>query len=120
MSEGRKFVNPEGSELQGIEFVRAKALFEQLEESGEGSIVAAEGTFLEEVPNTLDGDKMDFKLEDEDGRTIIVNNSGNLGYRMKSISAGDYVQIRYEGKQPIKNGKFAGKLSHQFSVLVAE
>ena len=48
---------------------------------------------------------------------IIFNGSGNLGFKMKNINAGDFVQISYNGKKEIKSGKMKGIKAHNFEVL---
>jgi len=106
----KTFTSPEGLQSDSLEFIRASRL-----EEG----VVLEGTFIESLPNPLNNDRLDFKFETDEGIKI-VNGSGNLGYKMKFINVGDYVQVNYEGKQKIKKGAFKDKLAHNFSVLVAE
>jgi hypothetical protein len=109
----RNFVIPEGRATNAageIKFIRARDLTV-------GPIL--EGTFLGAIPNQFDEDKNDFKFETEAG-IVILNGAGNLGYKMGFISAGDYVQVTYEGQGKMSKGKYAGKLVHNFEVLVAE
>ena len=118
MSTERSFKIPEGREEEaggGIEFIRASAL---AEEGVTGAIL--EGTFLEATPNQLNNTRLDYTFEKEDGSRVVVNGAGNLGYKMKFISPGEYVQIQYLGKQEIKKGAQAGRMSHNFEVLTAE
>jgi hypothetical protein len=113
MSE-KKFVSvkPEG---EGIEFIRPATL---AEEGVSGEIL--QGTFIEAVQNRYDNAKLDYKFEKEDGKLVIVNGGGNLGYNMKFVNAGDFVQIIYLGKSEISKGPHKGKLSHTFEVNRAE
>ena len=117
----RTFKRPEGMSENAIEFIRASKLAEQLEagEISEGAAIA-EGTFLEALPNPMNADKLDFKLETEDGKTIIINGAGNLGYGMKFVNPGDYIQVQYNGKQEIQKGNYKGRSAHNFTVLTAE
>ena len=111
MTDAKNFTLPEGREESSIEFIRASRLDEG---------VVLEGTYLESIPNPLNNEKLDFKFETEDGSIKVVNGAGNLGYKMKYISAGDYVQVTYRGKQEITKGSFKGKEAHNFEVLTAE
>ena len=97
-----------------IEFIRPKKLSD---EGFEG--VLFEGTYLESIPNKYDENKNDFKFEKEGGDVVIINGAGNLGYRMKEVSPGDYCQVTYEGKKEITSGKYKGTPSHSFDVLIA-
>ena len=36
---------------------------------------------------------------------------------MGFINAGDFVQIKYQGKKEISKGKLAGRMAHSFEVL---
>jgi hypothetical protein len=116
MSQERNFTKPEGRSESDIEFIRANRLDTELLEDG----VVLEGTYVDSMPNPLNTDKDDFKFELEDGSTKVINGAGNLGYKMKFINPGDYVQVKYHGKQSIAKGPHAGKQSHNFEVLVAE
>ena len=107
----KNFTLPEGREESAITFVRASKL-----DQG----VVLEGTFLESIPNQLNSDRSDYKFELEDGSISVVNGAGNLGYKMKFIDIGDYVQLMYNGKQVISKGDYKGKEAHNFEVLKAE
>ena len=112
MSAEKQWKKP-GNE-KSIEFVRPSKLAAE-----EFTGVVLEGTFIESLPNHYDETKLDFKFEKEHGTIIVVNGAGNLGYRMKSVSPGDYCQISYNGKQEITSGKMKGKAAHNFEVLIA-
>jgi hypothetical protein len=114
MSAEKTWKKPEGAG-SSIEFIRPS----QLTEEDNGRVVL-EGVFIETLPNHYDDTKVDYKVEKEDGSMAVINGAGNLGYRMKSISPGDLVQITYEGKQEITNGKFKGRAAHSFDVLIGE
>lgn len=98
-----------------IEFIRPSKL-----EEDKINTVLVEGTFLESIPNHYDNSKLDFKFETEDGKSVVINAAGNLGYRMKSINPGQYVRVTYEGKQEIASGKMKGKLAHNFDVEIGD
>ena len=110
MSKERKFksVKPENA---GIQFIRAKQLFD---DKIDGEVL--QGTFLEAEPNPLDERKLDYKFEKEDGDLVIINGAGNLGFSMKFVDPGEYVQVCYHGMQEIAKGPMKGKMSHNFSV----
>jgi len=114
MSE-KAFKLPEGRSETEVEFIRASQLFDD-----EVSGVILEGTFVEELPNQLNPERSDYKFEKDNGGVTIVNGAGNLPYKMKFIHPGDYCQISYLGKQEIKKGAQAGKMAHNYEVLVAE
>lgn len=113
MSAEKVWKKPEGSET--INFIRPSKLTDD-----DVNKVLVEGVFIETLPNHYDSTKVDFKIEKEDGSIAVINGAGNLNYRMKSISPGDLVQITYCGKQEIAQGKFKGRLSHNFEVLIGE
>lgn len=98
-----------------VEYIRAS----DLKKDGITGVIV-EGTFLGTVPNNIDEKKDDFKIEKEDGTVVIVNGAGNLGFSMKAVDAGDFIQINYEGMQEIAKGPHKGRQSHNFTVLKAE
>ena len=108
----RNFKSPISRETSNITFLRPAQL--ALDKT-EGVIV--EGTFVESLPNAFDDKKSDYKFTDEKGNVIILNRAGNLGYQMGFINAGDFVQIKYQGKKEISKGKLAGRMAHSFEVL---
>ena len=111
---GKKFVDvkPENS---GIKFIRAS----QLHKDGvTGELL--QGTFVDSVPNTLDERKSDYKFELEDGSMVVVNGAGNLGFSMKFVDVGDFVQINYQGMQEIMKGPQKGRMAHNFTVCKEE
>lgn len=112
MSAEKEWKKPNSE--KSIEFVRPSQL---AKDEFEGVIL--EGTFVESLPNHFDETKSDFKFEKEDGSVVVINGAGNLGYRMKAVSPGDYCQISYEGKKEIASGKMKGKSAHCFDVLIA-
>jgi hypothetical protein len=112
-TEAREWRRPGTESEAGIDFIRPSKLSD--DDNGK---VLVEGTFIESIPNHFDETKLDFKFEREDGNVIIINGAGNLGYRMKAVNSGDIVQVTYQGKQEIQNGKMRGKLAHNFDVLV--
>ena len=101
-----------GASLGSITFIRPSKL---AEESRTGVIL--EGTFVESLPNQFDSNKLDYKFTDETGGLIVLNGAGNLGFKMKNVNAGDYVQISYNGKKEIAKGKMKGTMAHNFEVL---
>lgn len=107
----RNFKPVEGMS-SGITFIRPAKL---AEEKKTGIIL--EGTFVESLPNQFDDKKSDYKFTDEKGNITVLNGAGNLGFMMKSINAGDFVQISYKGKREITNGKMKGVMAHNFEVL---
>lgn len=110
------FKKPEGTEnLAPLTFIKAS----ELKEAGKTGIIA-EGTYVGTMPNKFNEDKPSYKIEQEDGSILVVNSAGNLQYRMGSVKLGQLVQISYLGMEKLTKGKFAGKESHQFDVLVAE
>lgn len=119
----RVFKKPEGSESSagGIEFLRPKELDLEIQEGiREAGAPILEGTFVDSMPNKYNPSKLDFKFETEEGKTIVVNGAGNLGYNMKLVNVGDYVQVLYFGKKEATGGTYAGTLMHNFEVLTAE
>ena len=105
----RNFKSPIERETSNIKFIRPS----KLEEPG----VNVEATFVVSLPNAFDENKCDYKFTDEKGNIIILNGAGNLGYQMGFINAGDFVQIKYQGKKEISKGKLAGRMAHSFEVL---
>jgi hypothetical protein len=113
-----KFVNPGSENTGSVKFVRAS----QIENPG----VVAEGIYVGTLPNKFVPEKNDFKIEsleaDKDGNKeiTIVNQAGNLGYKMSLVKVGDLIQIKYNGKIKAEKGKAAGKMVHNFEVLRGE
>ena len=101
-----------GASLGSITFIRPAKL---AEEKRTGVVV--EGTFVESIPNQFDDKKSDYKFTDEKGGMIVLNGAGNLGFKMKNVNAGDFVQISYNGKKEISKGKMKGIMAHNFEVL---
>lgn len=98
-----------------VTYIRPKTLSE------EGTTgVVAEGIYEGTVPNNFDSAKNDFKVRLEDGTLAILNSSGSLANQLNKVATGSYVRINYNGMQPMKSGKMAGKLAHAFIVEVAE
>lgn len=79
-----------------------------------------EGIFIGTSQNTMYKDKLDYKFKGADGKSIVVNEGGNLKARMKDIAAGTLVMIIYQGKQKITKGAMAGKEAHNVEVLLAD
>jgi len=117
----KTFRVPEGRDLGDINFIRAKHLAEQ-HEAGELSDdgVIVEGIYEGSQQNQMNDQRLDYKFKLDDGREVVVNGAGNLGYKMKFVSPGDYVQIQYLGMQEITKGPQKGRKAHNFEVLTAE
>jgi len=101
-----------GASLGSITFIRPS----KLAEDGKTGIIL-EGTYVESLPNQFNKDKLDYKFTDEKGGMIVLNGTGNLGFKMKNVNAGDFVQISYNGKKEISKGKMKGTQAHNFEVL---
>ena len=101
-----------GASLGSITFIRPSKLAEE-EKTG----IILEGTYVESIPNQFDDKKSDYKFTDEKGGMIVLNGAGNLGFKMKNVNAGDFVQISYNGKKEISKGKMKGIMAHNFEVL---
>lgn len=114
MSEEREWKKV-GVESGNLTFIRPSKLTEEDVDS-----VLVEGTFIESMPNHYDNSRDDFKLEKEDGSAVVINGAGNLGYRMKLVSPGDYIQIIYRGKQEITSGKMKGREAHTFDIMKSD
>lgn len=109
---GRTFGVPTGRATGDVEFIRAS----KLKEDGFTGLLL-EGQYLENIPNQLNKDRLDYKFKKDDGSVVVINGAGNLGYKMEFVEVGDYVQIEYLGMKEIAGGSFKGKMSHDFEVL---
>lgn len=109
----RKMKSVTGMEGAGIEFIRPSKL------TGPQTLIT-EAIYLGSTPNSFDDGKSDYKFETEDGKTLVLNGAGNLGYQMEKVAVNSVVTVEYRGKQKITKGKLAGKESHNFQVLIAE
>lgn len=105
-------VAKEGAELPEITYIRMG--------QHQAGAILVEGIYLGAEENKLYAPKLDFKFKTADGKEVVVNEGGNLAYRMKDIAAGTLVRIIYNGKQIMTKGKFKGKPSHNVDVLVAD
>ena len=74
-----------------------------------------EGTYTTEGVSKFD--KPTYTIETDKG-TVLLNGSGTLPYKMSKVEKGALVQVVYSGMEAIKNGEYAGTMSHQFQVLV--
>lgn len=105
----RNFQNVIESAGEGsLEFIRPSVL---AEEGVKGIIL--EGEFVGTLQNPIDELKNDFKFSCENGATKIINSTAHLAYLMKNVNVGDFVQVKYLGKEEYK-----GRLGHKFEVLV--
>lgn len=110
---GRKMKSVNGMEGAGVTFIRPSKL------SGPCTLVS-EALYIGSSPNNYDTDKLDYKFETADNKTIVLNGAGNLSYQMEKVAVNAIVTVEYKGKQEIKKGPMKGKQSHNFEVLIAE
>lgn len=110
-TEGVKWVRLDGSEVKGITFISPTKLAKE----GTTGIIL-EGTYLGAVMGRYG--KNDFRFQNLEGDTVIINGGGNLEYNMKSVDVGTLVQVTYKGLRPMKSQP--GKTAHNFSILKAE
>ena len=82
------------------------------QEGFKGEIVV--GEYVKRVPNEYGKD--DFEFVANDGRTVIVNHCGHLGFLADKLEMkpGDICQVIYHGKSTYK-----GKESHEFELNIA-
>lgn len=99
----------------GLRFIRPK----QLADDGILGVVA-QGIYIGTTPNTFEPSRMDYKLTEDDGGTVILNANGSLTKQMSKVAEGSYVRISYSGMKKIESGKLKGKSVHNFTVEVAE
>ena len=109
---GTVFKSAESSTSGDISYVRLNAL-----NAGD---IAVEGIFVGATANKTYPEKLDYKFKTVDGKTVVVNEGGNLKSRMNGIEAGTLLAIRYLGMQKITKGIRAGKMAHNVEVLPAE
>lgn len=104
-----------------VSFVSAK----KLADAGTTGVVA-EGTYEGRVEEqTKFGLKSNVKIRAANGDLIIVNDAGNLDYRMsqaidQGLEIGGAIQISYLGKTPMNSGPYKGTLSHSFDVAIEQ
>lgn len=57
-----------------------------------------------------------------DSSLLVISGSGNLPARLaaQNVKVGDPVQLNYNGKVPMKSGKYKGTPAHNWRVEVAE
>ena len=125
----RKMTNTEGfTEVSGSLVFQNPALWFKSEASG----VMVKGIYLGRTEKDKYG-KSNFKfqataagsaiskdLNEVDyaaGTTVIINESGNLDYRLRGTKEGDELTVIYEGKTPMKSGVYKGTLANNFQVL---
>lgn len=87
----------------------------------EGGITGtvAEGIYMGTTPNKFEEDKNDFRING-DTEDFILNSAGSLASQLARVEVGSYVQVNYLGKVKAMKGKAAGKMVHNFQVLVEE
>lgn len=57
------------------------------------------------------------KIEQEDGKVLGINGTGQLNKLMEKVQKGSAVEVHYAGKVKLDKGPMKGKHAHQFSVL---
>lgn len=97
----------------GLEFINAKKLSE---EGITGQVL--EGVFLGMVQNRFGG--LDAKFSNADGNEVVINGTGSLNNKLKSVPTGTYCYISYNGKDILESGKFKGSEYHKFTVEVED
>lgn len=114
-SSGTTFKKPEREISEGD----AITTYVRLGQLAAGATVV-EGIYMGSSQNKMYPEKLDFQFKTIDGKDVVVNEGGNLKFRLSKIAAGTLVMIKYEGKQKITSGPRAGKEAHNVEVLVAE
>lgn len=119
MAETAALKSVSGLNQGSLKFIKAKQL---AEENITG--VVAEGIFDGIVTeDTKYGPKNNVRVKDSEGNLLIVNQAGNLDYRMnqalqQGLKVGQPIQISYLGKTKMTKGPFAGTMSHSFDVAI--
>lgn len=62
-------------------------------------------------------EKLNHRLEQADGSTIVINGTTQLNNLIAKVSEGTKLDVVYKGKSTIKSGKYAGKEAHSFDVF---
>lgn len=75
--------------------------------------VLVEGTFMTEVQGKYG---IQFEFNQEDGKVIVLNGSGQLKHKMQWIRPGDKVRVSYMGEELLTSGPMKGKMAHQLRV----
>jgi len=55
-----------------------------------------------------------------EGKTLGLNQMGNLDSKMANVQEKDYIMMSYEGKYKLEKGPFKGKEAHNVKVLIAD
>lgn len=113
-NSSRTMVPARGMEGSGLTFINPA----ELNREGKLGLIAA-GIYVGTVRNER-YERDDFKIETEDGKTLVINKAGNLAYQFDGVEPGTYVEVSYEGMKTIQSGPRKGKDSHTFKVLKAE
>lgn len=90
----------------------------KLAEEGFTGLVV-EGIYEGATPNKFNPEKNDYKVRQDNGDLTIINDTGSLNQQMKLVTVGALIQINYNGKKKLTKGKYAGKMVHDFEVLIA-
>jgi hypothetical protein len=83
--------------------------------AGEYDIVR--GVYIETRPSNGKFDGFNHTLDTENG-TVVLNGNGQLNAFFKRIKPGTTVEIKYEGKKEITQGKWKGQHAHSFEFFV--
>lgn len=91
-------------------------------ESGTPVLVLENHKFVGTEVNSFDKkqEKLDYIFEDSNGGQHILNQTGNLAWKMSKVPEQSQCQVTYLGLQKIEKGASAGIWAHQWSVKFKE
>lgn len=91
-------------------------------ESGKPVLVLENHKFVGTELNSFDKEKkkVDYIFEDSNGGQHIINQSGNLAWKMNKVPQESQCQITYLGLQKIEKGASAGTWAHQWGIKFKE
>lgn len=65
-------------------------------------------------------EKDNFRVEQADGITKVINGTGLLSKLFAEVSEGTPVKVVYDGTNVLKTGQYKGTKAHSFKLLIAK
>jgi hypothetical protein len=87
-----------------------------LKDAKKGDVLVT-GKYVESKPSKQYPSSLNHVFKSEEGPRVVIS-GGHLGWLLEEhCQPGESVQVVYNGQEKLTDGKFKGKMSHQFDLL---